>query len=407
MNIFRKLRILKENFKKEKEIMKGTIYSNFIYCNNHVDIIYTACKECYKGKLNDDFEGKLKYIGDKVNLGHESVLEHSNIVTYYEFSKEYINELTEVLTVCKYVYPKIKMENGKIHFIIAGSIRGYKYIIRNINNYDNRIMKEILNQMYNLYSCYFIDFIKDNIMDQDRFIDIEDCTSLISYNYNYNNSEKIDYINYDNISLIYNKCKNIISNDDILDMATVTIYFKDVSRIITQQFTRHRNAISQASQRYIDETNGVFNNPAEFKDIYNKDREYTINIKGNNIANPIPLTFTLQDLGNLELNIYKTLRSEGLLKEDARAYLPNNISSSLYVTFTLRNLIWFLYLRDDKHAQAENRLLAHKVFEYTENILDKYKDIITEDMFSYIMPNYKKDLISSESYYDDIDEIID
>ena len=134
-----------------------------------------------------------------------------------------------------------------------------------------------------------------------------------------------------------------------------------MSRTATHQLVRHRNAITQESQRYVTANNASFTIPVPE---YNPDKIYSINIAGNKINT------NLNDLAKELLNVYTQLQSQGLKKEEARAFLPSNVNCSrLYMTFTLESLIAFLNLRLDPHAQYEIRKYAEAI----NNIIDSYQ----------------------------------
>lgn len=149
-------------------------------------------------------------------------------------------------------------------------------------------------------------------------------------------------------------------------MLSVTILFKNMSRTGTHQLVRHRNAITQESQRYVDYSEACFANPAKFKpDKYDPKEVYEITF-GGSTAN-----YTLDELGAEMQKIYTQLRnpsngSTPLLKEDARGFLPGNIECKrLYMTFTYTTLLAFLHLRCDPAAQAEIRKYATEIQEFT------------------------------------------
>ena len=81
-------------------------------------------------------------------------------------------------------------------------------------------------------------------------------------------------------------------------------------------------------------------------------------------------------------------------KQDARAILPNNVSTKLYMTFTFTNLIKFLELRTAKGAQAEIRNIANEVKQLFLANVDIFEN--DEDMYSYLEPVYKE--VERESY---------
>jgi hypothetical protein len=155
-----------------------------------------------------------------------------------------------------------------------------------------------------------------------------------------------------------------------------------MSRIITQQVTRHRNGITQESQRYVNYTGAMFNSPAKFKDKYDPHKIYKTSV-GN---------YTMESLGEVLTLVYGELVNQGVEKEDARGYLPGNTQcGKLYMTFTLRALMVFLHLRLDSHAQAEVRLSAEDLGEITSPYA---YDLDVDDMWIasayYSEPLYKR-----------------
>jgi len=393
-------KLLSSLIKKHKLFTKG-VYDKFIYSNNHIDIIHDACKICYDKDGEVGIQAKLDYIKRRVATGHESILEHSNIVIYLilQLDIENLIELAEIETLCKYLNIKIKYIGKEIHFLIGGSIRGYKHIFRNIDNQDNSIAKIILNNLYNINKEYLNDFIEDEIMSESKFIDL-DCTYPAVFN-NKVLSANVSIVNMDDIMYIYNETNKIFSLEDLLDFCSITILFKDISRIISQQVDRHRNGITQLSQRYVDycaEKFG-FNSPDKYKDKYDVNYKYNIGFNGSTSE------LTLQELGDELMKIYnqlndKSLGENRLIPEDARAYLPNNAQTSLYMTFTFKSLIAFLALRTDIHAQAEIRILAMEIQETVEPIINL---VLGKSMYDTLTPEYKR-TYEKEEY--NIDEVI-
>ena len=84
------------------------------------------------------------------------------------------------------------------------------------------------------------------------------------------------------------------------------------------------------------------------------------------------MNLTLSEIGKAMCDIYGMLHNPAtagaqfhLLKEDARAFLPSNVQcKKIYITFTLKNFLKFLNLREDKHAQAEIRKYAVAIGEW-------------------------------------------
>ena len=50
------------------------------------------------------------------------------------------------------------------------------------------------------------------------------------------------------------------------------------------------------------------------------------------------MDLTLTDLSKVLISVYSQLKDQGLLKEDARYFLPQNTHTNLYITFTAKSL---------------------------------------------------------------------
>lgn len=399
MNLFKnkKRGIKKRKIKTEIDTGMHDVMCEILMRNDCVENVHHSCKICYDKTPETDYKSKTKYIKKQIGHGHESILEHSNVIIRLIFknNNDNMKDLAELLTYCRFLNTKIKINEDTSILLIGGSIRGYKHIIRTRNNPSNKLINGIINLMYELDSCFFQDLIDDCIMN-DRFFNEDFNTEK----FNPIKNKKYDILEIDDIDELYNKTNGEFKIYELLDLLTIHIHIKEVSRVISQQLTRHRAGITQLSQRYVDYSISKFLDPCEFKENLDVSKKYKIDIFDDE--------FTLQELGDkLTNSIYKNLRDQGLLKEDARAFLPNNVETSLYMTFTLRGFIKFLELRTDKHAQAELRSIAKNMetdfLEYANN-----KENLDENIYTYLNPMYKyienaiMDKISEE-----IDEVIE
>lgn len=111
------------------------------------------------------------------------------------------------------------------------------------------------------------------------------------------------------------------------------------SRACSHQIARHRGAsISQESQRYVDaKHNRGF--------VYPPDA-------------PEETESMLSAWYRGSLEMYESLREAGMKKEDARLVLPNGTMTRMVISFNYMELLHFLKLRVDKHAQWEIRDIA-------------------------------------------------
>lgn len=366
--------------------------------NNYVDICAKACACCWDKPVPTTFEDKLTYIGKRVKIGHNSILEHSNIVLLIKIKKKEYNSVIKFLSYAKFLNVKTREDKKYIYLLIGGSIRAYKSCFDMCEEETNKVLDCITSFFYTYsFKELFIDFIDKGIFDENLFLNVNSLPSsefMIDY-------ERFCLVNIDSIN--FKPLQNIFIIDDLLDMISVTILFKNVSRACTAQITRHRNAITQESQRYVDYSKSNFISP----DIFNeklKNNEYEINLNGS-IGK-----YTLDKLGEELINIYAQLREQGMLKEDCRAFLPMNTAcNKLYMTFTLRNLLHFLHLRTDRAAQAEIRNIA---IEMETQLKEKISILLnidnSENIYDVLLPEYEKrnkGYIYKE-FYEQIDEVI-
>lgn len=82
---------------------------------------------------------------------------------------------------------------------------------------------------------------------------------------------------------------------------------------------------------------------------------------------------------------YQELLKRGVAKELARVVLPVSMFTEIYVNTDVHNLIHFLNLRQDPHAQLEMRVIAdamaeigRELFPWTFEAKDRYKFILQE-----------------------------
>lgn len=396
-NILNKIFKKKES-KKEKQM--PTVEGSIVYQNDHVNIVHDSCRICYNKKVEADLEKKMKYISDKVKLGHESILEHSNIIMKLRITGNAYEELSEILNTFRYLNIITKTnDSDSVTIVLGGSIRGYKHIIRTITNPHNTIYSAIHNTLKQLPYCYFVDLIEEEIYSKAMFNYYSDHLSesiisstskqddnivskTIRHNYKVISTELFDIVWSDDLEKILNELNKEVEEYtiyDILDLTSITILFKKLSRTASHQLVRHRGGITQLSQRYVNVQDSQVLTPELFKKEIENDKKYEIEI-GDRTVN-----ITLAQLGEMLKQPYSQLIEQGLLREDARAFLPSNIETSLYMTFTYKNFIKFLQLRTGKTAQAEIRLLAlelEKVF-----VFDIMKN---DDMYgSYLYDRYK------------------
>lgn len=384
---------LKNLFKRMEMDLNRSLSSEVLLYNDAVSIVHDATKLCWDKPAENNYQAKKDFIRRRIATGHESILEHSNIIMLLTISQDYIDDILS----CNYHYlhTAIKHIDGVYYLLIGGSIRGYKHIFKKQVDQNNVVCKLIANQLYTLCPReFFVDLIEDGVL-KDNFTDVMTMNENLDIDISTTDFDEkhpvestnpmIEITNIDNFSAIADtlKAKYGFEYEEILPMFTVSIQFKHMSRVITQQLVRHRNGTTQASGRYIDLGNAVFNSPEKFKSKYNGVK-YDINIAGTNY------TLTLQQIGDILLPIYDSLRKQGVDKEDARAFLPLNTQcGDVYMTFTYESLLHFLKLRTHQSAQAEIRIYAQIIY---DSLIDRLCNALHTDrnhIYDYLEPVYK------------------
>ena len=394
---------------------------------DHTDSTYlvsTAARMSVGMDPIEDYDKRISHLSRIIKMGHESILEHTNIIMMLHISKSAMNTkwLAELLASCKYLDVKTTEYNDTTHILIGGSIRGYKHIIKFTKDaLRNHYILKIIESLYSsAEAVFFEDMIDAGVMDRDKFavLDNPKATDMIFNPYvdeSVESAVKLDPICrtkietptatiLESVQPRYSDIMNYVSQygftiEDVIDIARVSVIIHDISRPISMQVIRHRNPVTQESQRYVDYSRKLFINPLKFHDndeMLNK--KFKLSLFGTNFE------LSGQELGNRLCKIYHQLIEQGMKKQDARSYLPSNVCTRLIMTFTYRNLLHFLNLRMDKAAQAEIRNLSNdllKAFnEYDKGFLDIY-DMENVEIPYYTIEDKMRGLTDAE-----VDEIL-
>ena len=139
-----------------------------------------------------------------------------------------------------------------------------------------------------------------------------------------------------------------------------TFKIEDISRVCLAQLTRHRHAsYSVRSQRYCDEG----------------EQRYII-------PNEILQSDVAEDYHNFIQEIYtfyEEIKSKGVKKEDARFILPQAITTDLYMSMNLRELIHIFKLRTSSQAQWEIRKLLNTMVTEVLNVHPELQILFKEE----------------------------
>lgn len=406
--------------KKEAEVKSSNIVSAVVSMNDGMRICAEAAACCWDKKVPSDYDAKAEYVAKRVRVGHTSILEHSNLVIYLGVDDFYLKDLVEFLSICTYLNTCVMRsnQNNKFHVLVGGSLRGYSDLYISTKDLNNPVLQAVTGNLFTYSnSAAFEDIIKMGLLNKDNFINSDPRfydTELIS-DTRIESNELFDIISKDDPHKFYKNLYNIdkeaasmFTMRDVIPFLSITIMFKNMSRVITQQVTRHRNGITQESQRYVDYSCGSFNDPSNFVPKYDSNHKYSIKFGPSNNMN-----LTLSEIGESIISIYKQLndpsitgKEYALKREDARGFLPNNTKCrKLYMTFTFKNLLKFLELREDNAAQAEIRKYAETLGEWFRNNSEfKTKEI----SHNYLMPKlWCEDTISLLENIDVAEEVMD
>lgn len=367
----------------------NSIESYLVYMNDGVRVCTQACACCWDKPIPSSYEEQVDYLAKRSSTGHTSIFEHSNFVVLLKLSEvvnmREVQYALMVLADSRYLNTRVSFfrPEGKLaraYILIGGSYRGYDELFRTAKYPDNPIMKAIAKVMYQYLDARLFSYLcKNNILNAESFQGVEpDPVSRFVSAFNPDGlyeDDKIKIVSADSPKQIYQNVCDIIGGEaftpsDCDPMGTITILFKNMSRTGTHQLVRHRNAITQESQRYVDYSNAAFIDPVKFKpDKYDVDKKYTVHFGGQEFE------FTSEELGEEICKIYQDMLGQGLMKEDARAFLPGNVACrKIYMTFTYSNYMKFLELRCHPAAQAEIRSFAIDCRDATTDIFVQLAD---------------------------------
>lgn len=386
---------------KEEEKNIGSIITDLVGMSRCVDIISEACACCWDKTIPDDYPGRAEYVAKRTRTGHTSILEHSNFVTYLKIGEAYMDDLIDYLGWNRFLHHKMyKNNDGDWCVLLGGTLRGFNDVYLNTDDLNNSVLKAVAGILYTYApSAAFEDICKHGLMDKTRFIDAEPDEENFKILTTYYKDPEADtdlftVIGLDNISKLYTNLYNIdqefatsLTTGDLLEFATVTVNFKNMSRTCTHQLVRHRNGVTQESQRYVDYSKAAFSSPAKFKPgKYDETHKYTIRFGPS-----APMHMTLDEIGEAICGLYDMLsnpvitgKEYALLKEDARGYLPGNVQCrKLYMTFTYRMLFKYMQLREASGAQAEIRMYTQSLADWIRSHTDFSSKAITD---TYTLP---------------------
>lgn len=158
---------------------------------------------------------------------------------------------------------------------------------------------------------------------------------------------------------------------------------------VMRQYVRHRmQNLNEVSARYTELPN-EFYIPKEWRkqDIKNKqgsieDKNWQPSIETNGEYGDghKDVSTLFEGVCQENYNVYQSMIDSGIAREMARMVLPINIYTEVYSCWDLKNLLHFISLREDSHAQYEiqeyakaMKQICKELFPNTIEAFDKYK----------------------------------
>jgi thymidylate synthase (FAD) len=183
-----------------------------------------------------------------------------------------------------------------------------------------------------------------------------------------------------------------VGHGSVLEHSVWNFLITGVSRSFTHELVRHRAGFSysQLSQRYVDESEAGFVEPAcvaddpALHDVWRKavdhaQQAYVQLVEG------LERRFASQT--------DQTLRRK-LARQAARSVLPNATETRIFVTANARALRHFIELRANEHAEVEIRCVALKILEIVRqaapNLFRDYEIVLLDDGTRVARTPYKK-----------------
>jgi len=157
------------------------------------------------------------------------------------------------------------------------------------------------------------------------------------------------------------------------EMVKITFNIK-LPIFVMRQLVRHRmQNLNEVSARY-SQLPSEFYIPETWRKQDTKNKQGSVTAELEHSAWSTALKCACDDA----YIVYEMMLAAGIAREMARMVLPVNIYTESYNCFDLKNLLHFIALRDDSHAQAE-------IQEYGRAIKS-----ICQDLFPWTMAAYEK-----------------
>ena len=154
----------------------------------------------------------------------------------------------------------------------------------------------------------------------------------------------------------------LIKNQHMTPFEHITMTFSvHCPLFVRSQWMRHRTfSFNEISRRYTDEEI-TFYLPKALR--IQSENNKQASVEGSHIDDEKSLICDIDIQQIHAFQLYKKLLDAGVCREQARGVLPQNMMTTFWATVDLRNLLEFLKLRCDEHAQVEIREYANAIKE--------------------------------------------
>lgn len=179
---------------------------------------------------------------------------------------------------------------------------------------------------------------------------------------------------------------------------------------VARQWVRHRTAnINEYSLRYSEARDEFYlpdPNNIQYQSTLNK--QGRMGVVPSRLKKKVSKYFT--EISNRSFQIYSELNEEGISRELARAILPVNLYTEWYWKNDLHNLLHFIGLRSDSHAQYEIQVFSDAMAESVKKVApfawEAYEDYAINGLrFSKIEQSILKENLPTRIVEDLLDDI--
>lgn len=272
-------------------------------------------RDCYKSEDRITDGSAVKFVGNILKRGHESVLEHAYFAVIMRSS--YYDELVE--TFCKLQYlgyrkPLLRFTSDKCRHIVSGNARMWRDLIK-------ACIKE-------RYYLSVLSVFREDFPGKELFSDLK----------------QLNQFPYSPFARFLDKSELSGSIERSWHHAETVRFIVD--RGISHELVRHRTASpSQESTRYCNYSNGSFGG------------ELTV-IKPCFFDEHSSLYDTWQIAMKQSEDLYFELITGGATAQEARSVLPNSLKTEVVMTSVLADWAHFFNLRTSSAAHPQMREIA-------------------------------------------------